>query len=180
LGGSEPLVRGLAIASLRTAGIATGLALAALLVLAFRVPASGQEPGAGVRIAAQAPGELHVPEGEPFLAARGLMAGGGETRATLPVRNVTRGPVHVRLRASGGGHDLDQALHLELRSGGRRLASGPLSRLRRWSRAVRVERGGEGTIAARAWIPAGAKDTSARMASLRLELDAKLVGSPRR
>ena len=54
-----------AIAPIRTAGIATGLALAALLVLAFWVPASGDSLGAGVRMAAVAPGEVHVPARTP-------------------------------------------------------------------------------------------------------------------
>jgi hypothetical protein len=144
-------------------------------VLAFRVPASSQELGADVRIAAQAPGELHVPNGGAFLAARGVMAGGDAERATFPVENVTRGPVNVRLRTLGGNHDLDRSLRLELRAEGRRLAAGPLARLRNWSRAVRIERGGDQTIHARAWIPAGAEDTTGRRVTLQLQLDADLV-----
>jgi hypothetical protein len=148
-------------------------------VLAFRVPASGQELGAGVRIAAQAPGELHAPEAEPFLAASGLMAG-ERASASLPVENVTRGPVNVRFRASHGGRDLDSTLHVELRANGRRLAAGPLAQLRSWSRPVRVERGGGETVHARAWIPAGAKDTAGRSAAIRLEMDADLIRTSRR
>ena len=174
--------KGTAIATTRTAGIATGLALAVLLVLAFRVPASGQALGAGVRITAASPGELHVPApaGGAFLAARGLMPGGRSVRATLPVRNVTRGPVDVRLRARGGGHELDRALQVELRAGGRRLASGPLAELRRWSRSLRVERGAERTVRARAWIAAGAVGTTGRRAELDLELDARLAEASKR
>ena len=164
---------------MRTAGIATGLALAALLVLAFRVPASGQELGAGVRVVGAAPGELHVLDGA-FLAARGLTPGGRSARGSLPVRNVTRGPVEVRLRARGGGHDLDQGLHVELRTGGRRLASGPLERLRRWSRPVTVKRGEERTVYAKAWIASGAEDTAGRRVALELELDARLAGRSHR
>lgn len=168
--------KGPTIAPIRTAGIATGLALAAVLVLAFRVPASGQTLGAGVRIAAAAPGELHVPDRGAFLAAGQLTPGGRSVRAALPVRNVTRGPVDVRLRARGGGRELDRGLYVELRSGGRRLASGPLAGLRRWSRPVRVERGGERTVHARAWIAPGADGTAGRRVALDLELDARLAG----
>ena len=149
-------------------------------MLAFRVPASGQGLGAGVRIVAAAPGELHVPEGGAVLAARGLMPGGRSVRGTLPVTNVTRGPVEVRLRARHGGHELDRGLHVELRAGGRRLASGPLAQLRRWSRPVRVERGGEQTVRARAWIASGADGTAGRRAALDLELDAQLAGRSHR
>ena len=70
-----------AIAPIRTAGIATGLALAALMVLAFRVPASSQSLGAGVRFEAVAPGEVHVPRTGAFLKVGGLKPGGRSARA---------------------------------------------------------------------------------------------------
>ena len=145
-----------------------------LLVLAFRVPASGDTLGAGVRLVALAPGELHVPNGGRFLAARNLTPGGRSASAELPVRNVTRGPVEVSMRARGN-RDLDRALHVVLRAGDDRLASGPLARLRSWSRPMRVERGGERTIHARAWIAADARDTAGRSAELDLELQADLI-----
>ena len=91
-----------AIAPIRTAGIATGLALAALLVLTFRVPASSELLGAGVRVTAMAPGELHVPSSGAFLKVGKLTPGGEPARASLPLRNVTRGPVDVRVRAADG------------------------------------------------------------------------------
>ena len=169
-----------AIAPIRTAGVATGLALAVLLVLAFRVPASSQALGAGIRIEADAPGEVHVPTGEAFLSARRLVPGGRATRAELPVRNVTRGPIHVRVRAREGGRELDGALRVELRSEGRRLASGTLGELRRWSRPVLVERGAERTVHARAWIPAGAPGTEGRRVAVALQLDADLADGNRR
>ncbi|HYN90771.1 MAG TPA: hypothetical protein VER75_02535 [Thermoleophilaceae bacterium] len=169
-----------AIAPIRTAGIATGLALAALLVLSFQVPASGQSLGAGVRMLAMAPGEVHVPRAGAFLSARGLTPGGEPARGSLPVTNVTRGAVDVRLRARKGGRELDRSLHVELRAGGRRLASGPLSRLRHWSRSLRVERGEERIVRVRAWIPAGTPGTAGRRVALQLALDAELVKATRR
>lgn len=152
------------------------------MVLAFRVPASGQELGAGVRITADAPGELHVPapRGGAFLAARSLTPGGRSVRATLPVRNVTRAAVDVRLRVRGGGHELDRGLQVELRAGGRRLASGTLAGLRRWSRSFRVERGAERTVQVRTWIAGGADGTAGRRVALDLELDARLAENSHR
>ena len=164
-----------AIAPIRTVGIATGLALAALLVLAFRVPASGQSLGAGVRMAAMAPGELNVPRTDAFLEAGQLRPGGKPARAALPVRNVTRGPVDVRLRARNVGHELDRAVHVELRAGGRTLSSGSLAGLRRWTRSVRLDRAETRTVRVRAWIPAGTPDTAGRRVAVELELDAELV-----
>jgi hypothetical protein len=166
-------------APLRTAGIATGLALAALMVLAFRVPASGQSLGAGVRMVAVAPGELHVPTTGAFLKAGGLEPGGTPARAALAVRNVTRGSVDVRLRARTENHDLDGSLHVQLRAGGRTLASTTLAGLRRWSRAVRLKKAEERVLRVRAWIPRGSEDTTGRRVAVDLELDAQLAKAGR-
>lgn len=169
-----------AIAPIRTAGVATGLALAVLLVLAFRVPASSQVLGAGIRFEAKAPGEVHVPTGRAFLSARHLTPGGKAARAELPVENITRGPLHVRVRAHEGGTELDGSLRVALSAGGKQLASGTLADLRRWSRPLLVERGGESTIRARAWLPAGAAGTEGRRVATTLQLDADLVDAPPR
>ena len=168
-----------AIAPIRTAGIATGLALAALMVLAFRVPASGQSLGAGVRIAAVAPGEVHVPHYGAFLKARGLEPGGKSARATLPVKNVTRGPVDVRLRARMGNHDLDRAVHVQLRAGGRMLAS-TSSRACALDQLSAAEQG-RGARSPRARLdPEGTTDTTGRRVAVDLELDAELTKVSRR
>jgi hypothetical protein len=169
-----------AIAPIRTAGIATGLALAALFVLAFWVPASSQSLGAGVRMEAVAPGEVHVPSTHAFLRAGGLEPGGKSARAALPVTNVTRGPLDVRLRARASSHDLDRALHVQLRSGGRTLASGSLAGLRDWTRSLHLARAEERVVRVRAWIPPGADDTIGRRVAVNIELDAELTKAPRR
>ena len=168
-----------AIAPIRTAGIATGLALAALLVLAFWVPASGDSLGAGVRMAAVAPGEVHVPREDSFLTVTGLEPGGKSARALLPLTNVTRGPVDVRLRARMGNHDLDRAVHVQLRTGGRTLASTTLAGLRDWTRPLRLERAELQIVRVRAWIPEGVDDTVGRRVAVDLELDAKLTKATR-
>jgi hypothetical protein len=168
------------IPPIRTTGIASGLALAALLVLAFRVPASGQSLGAGIRITAVAPGELHVPGTDAFLEAGRLMPGGKPARATLHLTNVTRGPVDVRLRARMASHELDRAMRVELRAGGRMLASSTLAGLRRWTRSLRLERAEERTVRVQAWIPAGTDDTTGRRVAVQLQLDAELVKATRR
>jgi hypothetical protein len=169
-----------AIAPIRTVGIACGLALAALLVLAFRIPASSELLGAGVRFTAMAPGEVHVPRTDAFLPVGKLTPGGKPARATLPLTNVTRGPLDVRVRARMATHDLDRAVHVELRAGGRVLSTGTLAGLRSWTRPLRVERAGEQTIRVRAWIPAGTEDTAGRRVAVKLELDAELVRAARR
>jgi hypothetical protein len=169
-----------AIAPIRSAGIATGLALAALMVLALWVPASGQSLGAGVRMTALAPGEIQVPRTDAFLKVRGLEPGGQPARATLPVRNITRGAVEVRIRARMASHDLDRAVNVELRGGGHPLGSGTLADLRHWTRSLRLERAEQRVIRVRAWIPAGAGDTVGRRVAVNLELDAELAKASRR
>jgi hypothetical protein len=169
-----------AIGPIRTAGIATGLALAALMVLAFRVPASGQSLGAGVRMAAVAPGEVHVPTTGAFLKAGRLEPGGKSARATLRLRNVTRGAVDVRLRARVANHDLDRALHVQLRAGGRTLASTTLAGLREWTKSLRLKKAEERVVRVRAWIPEGTDDTTGRRVAVDLELDAELSEGSRR
>jgi hypothetical protein len=164
---------------IRTAGIATGLALAALMVLAFRVPASSHSLGAGVRMAAVAPGELQVPS-SAVLAAGGLEPGGRSARASLPVRNITRGPVDVRVRARSQSHDLDRAVHVQLQSGGRTLGSGTLADLSHWTRSLRLERAEARVVRVRAWIPRGTSDTTGRRVAVNLELDAELVKASHR
>jgi hypothetical protein len=86
----------------------------------------------------------------------------------------------VRLRARKVGHELDRAVHVELRAGGRTLASGSLAGLRRWTPPVRLDRAEERTVRVRAWIPAGTPDTAGRRVAVELELDADLVKASRR
>jgi hypothetical protein len=169
-----------AITPIRTVGIATGLAFAALLVFMFRVPASSQSLGAGLRFIAMAPGELHVPSTDGFLETDRLTPGGKPEEATLPVQNVTRGPVDVRLRARTDTHDLDRAVRVELRARGRMLGSGTLADLHGWTRSLRLERAEERPVRVRAWIPAGTEDTAGRRVAVTLELDAELVKASRR
>jgi hypothetical protein len=163
----------------RAAGLLTGLALAALLVFAMRVPASGQPLGAGVRMEVLRPGELDLGAKPVLLSAQGLQPG-DEVRGSVPVRNITVGAVIVRMRAMGAGPELGDVLHVELRADGRRLANGPLSRLRRVRRGFRIERTETSTLRARAWIPSRANDFEGRSARVSLKLRTELVEGSRR
>jgi hypothetical protein len=96
------------------------------------------------------------------------------------VTNVTRGPVDVRLRARVGNHDLDHAVHVQLRAGGRTLSSTSLAGLREWTKPLRLNKAEERVVRVRAWIPAGADDTIGRRVAVDLELDAELTKASRR
>ena len=77
-------------------------------------------------------------------------------------------------------HDLDRAVHVQLRTGGRMLASGTLADLRHWTRSLPLDRGQERTVRVRAWIPAGTDDTIGRRVAVKLELNAELAKASRR
>ena len=126
----------------RWLGLVAGLALAAVLVAGWRVPAGGGTLGAEATFVAAPPGELTAePAGLP---ARARAAPGRRRRdGTLRVRNISPRRQRVRVRMAPSNRDLDRALYVELTSsGGRRLAAGPLGRLRRPSaRALSIAPG---------------------------------------
>ncbi len=145
----------------RAAGLVTGLALAALLVFAMRVPASDQPLGAGVRVEVLPPGELDAGADPVLISARNLVAG-EERRGAVPLRNITVGDVRVRARVRARG--LGRAIRVELRAGGRKLRRGFL-----------LARGETTMLRARAWIPAGAEGYEGRSARVALALRTELV-----
>ena len=145
----------------RAAGLVTGLALAALLVFAMRVPASDQPLGAGVRVEVVPPGELDAGADPVVLSAKNLVAGEGR-RGAVTLRNITVGDVrvHVRKRARG----LGGGVRLELHAGGRVL-----------HRDFVLKKADSIKLRARAWIPAGARGYEGRQARVVLRLRTELV-----
>jgi hypothetical protein len=144
--------------ALRAGGLALGIAVAALLVLAFRVPAEGGPLGAGMRLTTVAPGELEVSPTGTLLNARRLLPGADPAQATLDLRNVTGKDLRVRLRGLPANRDLDRLARLEvLAPGGRALVRGPLARFRDWTAALRLPRSGSAGLTVRAWIPASVR-----------------------
>lgn len=160
--------------SLRAAGLITGLAIAAMLVFALRVPASGGELGATVQMKATAPGELIIRDFS-FFSASGLSAGGPARNGTLEVQNITVGPADVRFRLKPRSPELDDALQVELRAGGRTLASGSLGRLKRWSRPVRVGLQETESVRFRAWLPGDAERWQGRSVMVEVEPRVRLA-----
>jgi hypothetical protein len=158
----------------RAIGLATGLALAALFLLAFRVPAHGGTLGADVRMVAVPPGEVEVESDGDFLTARGLAPGGRAAHGTLRVRNVTGSDLRVRLRGLPSSRDLDRMVRVELRTDDRTFFRGSLRRLRHWTRAVPLRVRDTLTVSARVWIPEGATgDYEGREADVTVETRAR-------
>jgi hypothetical protein len=156
---------------LRIAGLATGLVLAAGLLLSWRVPASNGRLGADVRLIALAPGELTVAPNDFFLSARDIKPGDAPRSGILRIRNITTGPVDVRVTALPSDRVLARTAHMELSSGGRVLANGSIADLRGGSRPLRIPLGGAARLRARVWIPRSARHGyEARFADITMNL----------
>jgi hypothetical protein len=156
---------------LRIAGLAAGLVLAASLLLAWRVPASDGRLGADVRLVALVPGELTAAPNDFFLSARDLKPGAPPKSGVLRVRNITTGPVDVRVKALPSDRQLARVAQLELRSGPRVLARGSIAELRRPSGPMHIPLGTVRSLRARVWIPRSARHGyEARLADVTLDL----------
>lgn len=159
-------------------GLAAGAAVAVVLVMTWRVPATSGTLGADVKLVATPPGELVLRPGGAFLQGRGLSAGGPAASGRLGLRNITGRRLAVRVRLLPSSPDLDRALRVELTGSGRDLvAGGRLHALRRWSRrTIEIEPGKSRTLEARTSVMRGARDYEGRIVDVTLELRARPVG----
>jgi hypothetical protein len=144
----------------RRIGLAVGLLAALVAVLSWRVAAEGAGMGAEARFVAVPPGELTVRPAGAFIAARGLEPGALRT-GRLELRNITGGPLAVRLRGLPSGPVLDRLLRVELAAGGEVVFRGRLGRLRAWTTPFVLDRAQRRDLAARVWLAAGAGGASA-------------------
>jgi hypothetical protein len=150
----------------RRIGLAIGLVLALAAVLSWRIPGGGAGLGADVSFVAAPPGELTAEPVEAFLSAPGLEPGESAS-GRLRLRNITGGPVALRLRARPSSRDLDRALEVALGS-----YRGSLGRLRRWTPAGVLPRGAERVVGVRVRIADGARTAGASVA-VTVELEAR-------
>ena len=162
----------------RGAGVAVGIALVAVVVLAFRVPDGTGTLGADVIFAVSPTGELGVSRPGPFINATGLRPG-GTVEGTFDVANQTGKRLAVRLRALPDGTDLDRLLVVHVRAGRatRPIYAGRLGGLRATTRAFRIESGRTHEVRVRASLPAGLHGGYAgRIQTIGLELSSTVEG----
>jgi hypothetical protein len=159
-------------------GFVAGLAVAAVLVLGWRVPAGSGELGLELRVIVHSTGELGVSPAGEVAAAGGLRPGSAHDRvdARTTVTNQTSRPLLLRVRARPSSRDLDDSLTVTVRAGGRRLFRGPLGKLRSETRSgLRMAARTSVPLAISAHIPARVKTGyEARIEDLTLELRADL------
>jgi hypothetical protein len=163
-------------AYVRRAGVAAGVALVAVLVLAFRVPDGRRTLGADVIMSLSPTGELGVSRPGPFMSVTGLRPGGSFRGETI-VHNQTGKGLAVRLRALPDGKDLDRVLQVDVNAEGTRLFHGPLGGLRERTRAFEFASGARRALRIRASLPGGLKNGYAgRIETVKLELSSTAAG----
>ena len=161
------------------AAIVLGLALAAVLVLGWRVEGGEQVPPAQLELVTSSSNALALSPAGVTSERRRLRASASEQglERELTVRNPTGRPLAVTLRASAQLPGLERALALRVVAAGRTVFEGTLATLRGGTTPFRLAGREQTAIRIRAWIPESAPDSTwrARSATVALELDAAPV-----
>jgi hypothetical protein len=151
-----------------------GLALAAFLVLGWRMAPGPSELGLELRLVLNSTGELGVSPAGQLAVGRGLRprTGNDGLEAHTTVRNQTADPISVAVRARPSSRDLDRVLMVRVRLAGRPLFNGPLGELRTFSRrGVSLAPGERARLSISTRLPARVRSGyQARIEDLTLEL----------
>lgn len=120
---------------LRVLGLILGLAAAASLVAASRIPAGTGALGADVIFASAPTGELSVSPTGPFLSATNLTPDvTDEPSGSLRITNQTGVDLIVQVHGVPSSSDLDQALQVRVAVADSTLFDGTLGGFRSWSK----------------------------------------------
>jgi hypothetical protein len=140
----------------RAIGLLLGAALAVGALLSWRIPPGHTTLGAAVTVLTQPNGELSVSPGGTVINATSMKPGSEASAqsAELRVRNETGTTLAVHLRGIASQPDLNQALMVDVSSGGRAIYSGALGAFRSWSHSsVSLGSGDRAAFEVRAWLP---------------------------
>lgn len=159
---------------LARAGAPLGLALAALAVSGWTLPAGNPPDGVAATLTAAPTGELGVVPAGRIAQGRDLKAG-DELAGRFVLTNQTGSPRAVALRAATPRHDLDARMDLNATVGGRTVTDGSLAAARRWSRRVVLGAGERRHVKVRLSVPPGARGYDEREADVRIELRSEPV-----
>jgi hypothetical protein len=159
----------------RRAGFAVGVALVAVLAVAFRVPHGTGTLGADVILSLSPTGELGVSKPGPFMTVTGLRPG-RSFDGKVTVHNQTGKRLAVRLRALPDSKDLDRILLVDLRAGATRLYRGPLGGLRNRTRAFDLDADEQRFLHVRAFLPRGLeRGYAGRVETVKLDLSSTVA-----
>jgi hypothetical protein len=158
----------------RGLGVVLGVSLAAVALIAWRVPGGEGTLGADVRVETLQTGEVGVAPLHPFLTAPSLMPG-SQASGSVTLRNQTGSPLAVRLRARPSSRDLDRILRVQVRAGGRPLYDGGLGGLRAsGTLPLRLAPAASVRVGVRAWLPGGLRTGfKGRIVAVTLDVDSR-------
>ncbi|MEA2445202.1 MAG: hypothetical protein QOJ12_2494 [Thermoleophilales bacterium] len=151
------------------AGLLVGLALAALSVTGWTMPAGDSPAGMRVTLDVAPTGDLGVSPAGTVLRSENLQRGQA-VDGTFVVTNQTGRPLTVRARAIFPSPDLGALVELRLATGGRALVDGRLANDRASSLVLEIPAGGRRRVHAEVAVPADGRGYEFRVADLRLEL----------
>jgi hypothetical protein len=154
------------------AGFLAGAALATAGLVGVGVPARAPASGLDLAVRASQTGELAVARaGRPLASRRALRAGSGSAAGSTTIRNQSPVPLFVSVRARSQTPDLDDALAIAVRAGGRTVYRGSVRGLRRGSASWAMPAGGRTALRVRAWLPSRTRSGwEGRQVDLGLEL----------
>ncbi len=140
---------------IRTIGFLTGLAVAAAVVGAMKIPAGAGALGADVSIVVAPTGELGVKESGSVLAGNDLTPASDPVTGTFQILDQTMFPLRLHIRGVPDAPGLDGTLWVELTGpGGLHLFRGSLGDFRDGTeRSIVLQPGEWNTFDLTAWIP---------------------------
>jgi hypothetical protein len=160
------------------AGLTIGVLAAVALVVAFRIPAGDELPGATVEIAVSPTGELAVTPKGVLLRADDLHPGAVAT-GRVTVTNLTGVARAVSLRATTAGRELETSLRVDVAAGDQTVFSGTLKTLRsRGTPALNFAAGERRLLVVRVSLSDGASGTAGRGTDIDLRLATASVERP--
>jgi hypothetical protein len=142
----------------RAGAFLAGLAVAAIAVAGWRVPAHSN-PGASLQLVAVGTSELQSTPPHPFTISDDLKPGADRGAAgRVSLHNTMEQPLAVHIRTLPSVTDLDKLLRVEASAAGKEVFRGRLSDLHSWSeRAFVVPSHRETELRTRFWLPASVK-----------------------
>ncbi len=168
----------------RTVGLLAGLGMAAVAVVAWRVPAGTGRLGADLRMSAAPTGEVEVAPVGVFVAGTNLEPAHGDDEGVegqLHLKNLTGTTLAVRLQALPSTVDLDRlvTLNVAVAGGDEVVFRGQLGDLRaKTDRSLRLASGQMATLVVRASVrPDAGEGYRGRTADVPLQLHTEPAGS---
>jgi len=140
----------------RGVGFLLGAGLAVAALLAWRIPPGHTTLGAAVTVVTEPSGELSVTPSGTLINATSMKPAPASSAETgeLRVRNETGSTLDVHLRGVPSQPDLNDALMIDVSSGGAPVYAGTLGGFRSWSDdGVTLDSGAKASFRVRTWLP---------------------------